>query len=1251
MDQAHTPELARFRILSRLGGGAQGAVYEALDLERNVHVALKTLRFSRPEQVVRFKHEFRAIRDLRHPNLVHLGELSEQNGVWFFTMEIVRGSDFLGWIRGADATLGEATAATTATVRDYEEATLVVRPAALGERRSVAVPLPPAAFDETRLRRALAELVGALHVIHRAGKVHRDLKPSNVLIDHDGRAVLIDFGVVAEVVDQRSDEGLLIGTTAYMAPEQVRTERVGPAADWYALGCLLYHSLTGRPPFSGPTNEVLRLKCSVDPVPPSVFVSAVPRDLEALCLMLLRREATSRPGPREILAALGVGGGEHGVDSTGPDRASVAFVGRAAEVAALDDAYAVTRADRAVAVLLEGESGVGKSALAAHFVEQLAEREPALVVLRGRCHEQERVPYNAFDALIDDLQRVLVCVPEPGLTALLPPGTAELRRLFPALSAVPAIAALGADVEPLPDRAVGVRALRELLVRFARHWPTVMIIDDLQWADADSQEILGDLFREPGAPPLMLLATARSSVDAGPCAATRAIGCELRRIVVGGLPHAEADDLLQNLLRQHPAVRTVDAPALLAEARGHPLFLGELVRHLANQSTESPAAALDDAIFARVSCFAEPARELLRVVATAGAPIPQLVAAEVAGLSAAAHSEHAEALRAAQLVRISGGRPSDTIEPFHDRVRESIYDRMSARDRTILHGRLAVTLDANGAGPDVVFGHLEKAGERQQAAKKAEEAAVAAARMLAFDRACTLYRGALELGRHTPDEQRRLLAALGDALTNAGRAGEAAETFLAAATTGAAEPLERTEFVRRAAEQFLMGGHLEPGLAASNLLLAELGTTLPQRRTGALSRLLWSQTRLRLHPLTWRRRLEPEIDRDALARVDTYWSVGAGLSMVDSVRGMLFVLGGALLALEVGEEARVGRALCAASIAYSGLGNRRQASRLIEAARRDAESYGNERVRFYALMAQSAYAFLIENDWRASLDGIAQAQASWRASGRTEGWESDVAEQFTCWSLENMGRIRELDERVPARIRAAQRAGNRFVEVSFRSYFASVHLRRDRPAEARADVEDAIGSWLPSSDDFGNQQFLALRSLTWIALYAGDVEAVGDALERRWQRFFSSLSRYVELLLQDALMLLAGLSLARAANARRRGDRAATRAHLRAAHKRVQRLARIRLPMAQESTLRLRAGLAACADEPEAAARWLREALARTARAESSLQVAAIRRRLGAVLGGSEGGALRADGDAWLAAEGFVDADRMTAAILPGWPD
>src|SRR6476659_1491824 len=98
-DGVADPQLARFRVLHRLGGGAQGSVYEAIDLDSDTPVALKTIRFPRPEGIVRFKQEFRAIRDLRHPHLVRLGELSEEDGQWFFTMEIVRGTDLLRWVR------------------------------------------------------------------------------------------------------------------------------------------------------------------------------------------------------------------------------------------------------------------------------------------------------------------------------------------------------------------------------------------------------------------------------------------------------------------------------------------------------------------------------------------------------------------------------------------------------------------------------------------------------------------------------------------------------------------------------------------------------------------------------------------------------------------------------------------------------------------------------------------------------------------------------------------------------------------------------------------------------------------------------------------------------------------------------------------------------------------------------------------------------------------------------------------------
>ncbi|HEX4460353.1 MAG TPA: serine/threonine-protein kinase, partial [Polyangia bacterium] len=364
------PLPSRFRVLSRLGRGAQGAVYEAIDLESNVRVALKTITITRPEQIVRFKSEFRAIRDLRHPNLVKLGELAEENGHWFFTMEIVDGVDFIAWIRGArepqpdpstlpTAVTGKAApnapdapAATTSATRDTrveaarearpnaaEDATAVV--AAVNPDTRVDIAIEPVVdrtrqFDEARLRAGLSSLIGALTAIHRAGKVHRDLKPSNVLVSASGRLVLIDFGVVAELGDQTSDDGLVIGTSAYMAPEQARAETIGPAADWYALGALLFEALTGRPPFIGKASDIIRAKCGVDAPSPSAYVDGVPPDLADLCRRLLARDPAARPNDDELAATFGA-------DDATAAPAHAAFVGRAAEQAQLDAAFVATR--------------------------------------------------------------------------------------------------------------------------------------------------------------------------------------------------------------------------------------------------------------------------------------------------------------------------------------------------------------------------------------------------------------------------------------------------------------------------------------------------------------------------------------------------------------------------------------------------------------------------------------------------------------------------------------------------------------------------------------------------------------------------------------------------------------------------------------------------------------------------------------------------------------------------------------------
>jgi serine/threonine protein kinase len=231
----------RFDVRACVGEGAVGIVYDAFDRERGTRVAVKTLRTVSAELLLSLKNEFRSVQDLQHPNLVSLGELFEARGTWFFTMEFVEGTDLVRHARPGDPRVPSSPPPPLARMR------VVPSSAAEGDAAPRTYVL-----DEARLRDALAQLVRGLCALHAAGKLHRDIKPSNVLVTHEGRVVILDFGLARDLLHtgEARDDGM-VGTAAYMAPEQALGEAVGPAADWYSVGAVLYEALTGRPPVRG----------------------------------------------------------------------------------------------------------------------------------------------------------------------------------------------------------------------------------------------------------------------------------------------------------------------------------------------------------------------------------------------------------------------------------------------------------------------------------------------------------------------------------------------------------------------------------------------------------------------------------------------------------------------------------------------------------------------------------------------------------------------------------------------------------------------------------------------------------------------------------------------------------------------------------------------------------------------------------------------------------------------------------------
>jgi predicted ATPase len=788
----------RYQIERLIGHGAHKEVYLAHDatLDREVAVALIQIGAIGDDRAERIRREAQAMGRLpAHPHVVTVYDAGEEAGRPYIVEEYVAGG----------------------TVADL-----------LAEN-------PGRPLSIERAVRIAAEMCAALAHAHAHGIVHRDLKPANVWLDAAGSAKLGDFGLVAALrrtgdatVARLTQEGGLVGTLAYIAPEQALGRPPDPRADLYSLGAMLYELTTGRAPFAGDDALVIISQhLRTPPVAPAWLNAEVPRALDALVLGLLAKDPVDRPANADdvgaALAALQArrASPAPSVETTpNPlDRlARGVHVGREREVEELCALADLAFAGRGQLVLITGDAGIGKTRLAEELTTYGHLRDA--LVLWGRCYGHAGAP--PYWPWVQIVRAYTVDHDPAALAAAMGPGAAdiaqmvsEVGRRLPGLERPP-------DLAPEQARFRLFDSVTAFLVNAARREPLVIVLDDLHSADLPSLLLLEFLARELPDARVLVLGTYRDVETSPGQSLTRVLG-ELarthppRRIVLGGLTRSEVGRYIAMTAGLDPSPGLVDA--VHDKTEGNPLFVCEVVRLLSADDRlehfdEAPAGDVTiphevrDVLARRLDRLSETCRAALEVAAVIGREFHLRVLLAVAGVP----REHLlDVLHEAEQARVVTTIAPGLYRFSHVLVGDALAEAVPAGRRAELHLRIGAALEdlfADRLEPRLTelahhFLAAAPAGDLDAGLRYATAAAEHAAARLAHEEAGRLYERALravELAGTDGVRRCDLLLALGGAHEHAGAVRAARSAFRSAAED--ARQLGSPERLARAALGF-----------------------------------------------------------------------------------------------------------------------------------------------------------------------------------------------------------------------------------------------------------------------------------------------------------------------------------------------------------------------------------------------------------------------------------------------------------------
>jgi tetratricopeptide (TPR) repeat protein len=724
----------RYRIDAELGRGGMGVVYRAYDLLLNRPVAIKLL--SKEGNVfdrTHIFHEARAAAKLNHPNIIGVYDAGELAGQPYLIMELVEG----------------------ASLRTHQ----------------------PHSLEETL--RLICQICSALEHAHASNIIHRDLKPENIILTARKTIKLMDFGLARVTVDTPSltEDGLIIGTFVYLAPELLMGHDASPQSDLYALGLILYEMVTGRHPFNNDSlTAIISQHLHAPVVPPSTYAVELPPALDALILQMLNKIPEHRPASvaavrqviEQILSpapALPAETRSQGELSILDRIARGRLVGREREIGEIKAAWRRVNYGDGQVLLISGEPGIGKTRLARE-IQALAEFQKG-ISLFVECYAEGNVPYAPFTQALQTVfvERALVLDNLPGsiladLIAMAP----GLCTIFPTILPNP----------PLDPQAEQQRLFESVVAFFAAltaRGPVLFVIDDAHWADSGTLYLVRHLARRVRRMRLMLALTYRET-ELDESRALNELIAELNRerlmvrLKLARLSREQVRAMLTLMFGAEDDHVTDDfVDRLYQETEGNPFFVEEVIKTLveegkiylengrwrrASMSEIEIPQSVRVAIQSRLNKLSQATQDILRLAAIIGREfdVDLLLKASEAReddlIMALESAERAQLIGEVQPAR--GGTHSIHFAFVHALIPSTLREAISGLRRLRLHRRVAEALAV--LKPDdyeMLAYHFSQAGDEARAWRYSAQAGHRARSLHANQDAIRFYSEALAL--------------------------------------------------------------------------------------------------------------------------------------------------------------------------------------------------------------------------------------------------------------------------------------------------------------------------------------------------------------------------------------------------------------------------------------------------------------------------------------------------------------------------